>query len=152
MSLSQTRFVANHCNVHVRQHTTVIVVDPEKLKCLPVLLLLHTAVTWFWCISRAIPLNVKIYLVSQTFINVHHLHLYKHAITNIRTNTCSIGMATGVTCLYFRQKSDRKKQGTAAAAGYTRKLMYRTLGHSSCCKPLFKNINIQYVATLHLPT
>jgi hypothetical protein len=109
MSLSQTQFVANHCNVHVRQHTTITVVDPEKLKCLPVMPLLHTAVTWFWCISRAIPLNVKIYLVSQTFINVHHLHLYKHAITNIRTNTCSIRMATGVTYVYFRQKSEKNK-------------------------------------------
>jgi hypothetical protein len=54
-------------------------------------------------------------------------------------------------CTSDRSQTE-KKQGTTAAAGYTGKLMYRTLGHNSCCKPLFKNINIQYAATLHLPT
>jgi len=83
MSLSQTQLVANHCNVHARQHATVTVMDPGKLKRLLVLLL-HIAVTWFWCMSRAIPLNVKKYLVLQTFINMYHLHLYKHAVTNIQ--------------------------------------------------------------------
>jgi hypothetical protein len=61
-------------------------------------------------------------------------------------------MATGVTCVYFGQTDRRGGGGTTAAAGYTQKLMCRTLGHSSCHKPLFKNINIQYVSTLHLPT
>lgn len=89
MSLSQTQLVANHCNVHARQHATVTVVDPGKLKCLLLVLLLRIAVTWFWCVSRAIPLNVKKYLVLQTFINVHHLQLYKHAITNIHTSVAS---------------------------------------------------------------
>jgi len=43
MPLSQTQLAANHCNVHARQHTTVTVVDPGKLKCLLVLLLLAAA-------------------------------------------------------------------------------------------------------------
>jgi uncharacterized membrane protein len=52
---------------------------------------------------------VKKYLVLQTFKNVNHLHLYKHAITNLCTNICNVWTANGVTYVYFRQKSNRKK-------------------------------------------